>query len=164
MLTQEKLKSILSYDPVLGNFKWLVDRGSRAQKGTCAGCDGQRYATVGIDGVNYKTHKLAWLYMTGAFPENEIDHINGDGFDNRWVNLRAATRKENMENTSLFSSNTSGHRGVTWYKRNMKWGATAFHNGKRYFAGLFETQDDAAKAAKNLRDELFTHHKTSHAA
>jgi|JI9StandDraft_2_1071091.scaffolds.fasta_scaffold13570_7 hypothetical protein len=164
MLTQERLKQLLSYDPEMGVFTWNISKGSRAQVGSTAGCIGARYSTIGIDGRNYMIHVLAWLYTTGSFPENEIDHINGDGFDNRWINLRSATRKENMENTSLFSSNSSGYRGVTWYEKNMKWGAIACHNGKRYFAGLFETKEQAAVAAKHLRDKLFTHHHTSHSA
>jgi len=164
MLTQSRLKELLTYDQKSGNFTWVVTKGRRIKAGNIAGCNQSRYRTIGLDGKNHMSHCLAWLYVTGCFPEHEIDHIDGNGFNNMWSNLRAATRKQNMENTSLFSCNTSGYRGVTWYKKNMKWGATAFHDGKRYFAGLFETREDAAVAAKMLRDELFTHHHTSHSA
>jgi hypothetical protein len=158
MLTQERLKQLLHYDPDTGVFTGnLTNRkvGSVSDRG---------YLRLNLQNRLYMAHRIAWLYMTGDFPEREIDHIDGDKLNNRWVNLRPATRKQNMENTSLFSTSTSGYRGVTWYKRNNKWGATAFHNGKRHFAGLFDTAEEAAVAAKQLRDELFTHHLTSHAA
>ena len=162
--TQQQIKQLLHYDPLTGVFTWVVSKGCRAKIGDIAGCHQTRYVTIGLDKKNHMAHILAWLYMTGEYPINEIDHIDGDGFNNTWVNLRAATRKQNMENTSLFSTNTSGHRGVIWYKRNSKWGATVFHNGHRHFAGLYLTSDEAKVAAQLLRDQLFTHHHTSHAA
>jgi hypothetical protein len=158
MLTQDELKTLIHYDPSTGVFTSLLKNktvGSLTYKG---------YLRLNLQKRLYMAHRIAWLYMTGEFPGIEIDHIDGDRRNNRWANLRLATRKQNMENTSLFSNNTSGHRGVIWYKRNSKWGATVFHNGKRYFAGLYLTADDASRAAKELRDSLFTHHKTSHAA
>lgn len=164
ILTQERLKQVLRYDSETGQFSWLMNCGSRARQGGIAGCNDLRYRKIRIDGVNYMAHVLAWVYIQGSFPDFEIDHIDGDGFNNRMSNLRPATRKQNMENTSLFSCNTSGYRGVTWYKKNQKWGATAFHNGKRHFAGLFDAPEQASIAAKELRDSLFTHHHTSHAA
>lgn len=158
MITQERLKQLLNYDPDTGLFTSVLKCkpvGSLSEKG---------YVRLNLDKRLYMAHRIAWLYTTGEFPEIEIDHVDGDRSNNKWSNLRLATRKQNMENTSLFCNSTSGHRGVTWYKRNQKWGATAFHNGKRYFAGLFDTKEEAAIAAKKLRDELFTHHLTNHAA
>lgn len=157
-LTQKRLKQLLHYDPETGKFTSIVKGktvGSLTEKG---------YLRLNIEKTLYMAHRAAWLYITGEFPDHEIDHIDGDRSNNRWSNLRSATRKQNMENTSLFSCNNSGYRGVTWYKRNQKWGATAFHNGRRHFAGLFDTPEQAASAAKELRDSLFTHHHTSHAA
>jgi hypothetical protein len=163
-LTQTRLKELLTYDPETGVFMWVVNKGPRSCAGSVAGCRGYRYMTIGINKKNHMAHIVAWVYMTGNYPSSEIDHFDGDGFNNKWVNLRPATRKQNMENTSLFSTNTSGYRGVTWYRKNNKWGATAFHNGKRHFAGLHDTAEAAGIAAKALRDKLFTHHHTSHAA
>lgn len=158
MLTQERLKQLLHYDPDTGVFT------SNSTNRKVGSVSDRGYLRLNLQNRLYMAHRIAWLYMTGDFPEREIDHIDGDKLNNRWVNLRPATRKQNMENTSLFSTSTSGYRGVTWYKRNNKWGATAFHNGERHFAGLFDTAEEAAVAAKQLRDELFTHHLTSHAA
>lgn len=164
MLTQARLRQVLHYNESTGVFTWAVTVGPRAQIGSVAGHDDLRYRVIRVDGTKHMAHVLAWLYVTGRFPSDEIDHFNGDGFDNRFSNLREATRKQNMENTSLFSCSTSGYRGVTWYKRNQKWGASAFHNGRRHFAGLFDSREDAAEAARLLRDRLFTHHKTPYAA
>lgn len=158
MITRERLKQLLQYNKDTGVFTSLVKNktvGSLTDKG---------YVRLNLDKHLYMAHRIAWFYMTGEFPSVEIDHIDGDRSNNEWSNLRCATRKQNMENTALFCTSTSGHRGVTWYKRNGKWGATAFHNGKRHFAGLYASADEAAQAAKKLRDELFTYHKTSHAA
>jgi hypothetical protein len=158
MLTQDELKTLIHYDPLTGVFTSLL------KNKTVGSLTYKSYLRLNLQKRLYMAHWIAWLYMTGEFPAIEIDHIDGNRCNNQWSNLRLATRKQNMENTSLFGNNTSGHRGVVWYKRNNKWGATVFHNGKRYFAGLHLTADDADRAAKELRDSLFTHHKTSHAA
>lgn len=158
MITQERLKQLLHYDPNTGVFR------SIAKNKTVGSLTDKGYVRLNIDKHLYMAHRIAWLYMKGEFPNVEIDHIDGVRSNNKWLNIRSATRKQNMENTALFCTSTSGHRGVTWYKRNGKWGATAFHDGKRHFAGLYASAEEAGQAAKKLRDELFTHHKTSHAS
>lgn len=158
MITQERLKQLLHYDPDTGVF---VSNFKRRQVGSLTE---KNYVRLNLDKRLYMAHRMAWLYMTGEFPKREIDHIDGDRSNNKWVNLRLATRKQNMENIGLFCTNTSGYRGVIWYRRNNKWGATVFHNGKRHFGGLFDSREQAATAARALRDSLFTHHKTSYAA
>lgn len=159
MLTQARLRELLSYDPVTGVFTWACDHGPRAKKGDVAGHTRDRYTTIGVNGKNHMAHRLAWLYMTGEHPTHEVDHRDGDVFNNRWLNLRDATRKQNTENRGEHCKNTSGYRGVTWYKRNNKWGASALHDGRRHFAGLFDCVHDAGRAAEALRQSLFTHHR-----
>lgn len=159
MLTQERLRQLFHYDPVTGLFTWIVTLGPRAHEGQVAGHKRSRYVTIGVDGKNYMAHRLAWIYMTGALPHHEIDHRDGDVFNNKWSNLREATRKQNTENRGIHKRNTSGYRGVTWYKRNAKWGASVLHEGQRHFAGLFDCVHDAGAAAETLRQQLFTHHR-----
>jgi hypothetical protein len=162
MLTQERLRELLHYDPETGVFTWARNHSSLARYGEVAGHRRDRYITIGIDGNNHMAHRLAWLYMTGEHPVDEVDHCDGDVFNNRWVNLRPATRKQNTENRGDHCKNTSGYRGVTWYKKNNKWGASVLHRGRRYFAGLFDDVHEAGAAAASLRFELFSHHRTRH--
>lgn len=158
MITQEQLKQLLNYDPETGVFT------SRLKNKTVGSISNRGYLRLNIAKRLYMAHRIAWLYMTGQFPSIEIDHIDGCKLNNKWVNLRQVTRKQNMENTSLFTNNISGYRGVAWYKNNNKWGASVFHNGRRHFAGLYITEEEAHIAAQQLRNELFTHHKTSYAS
>lgn len=96
------------------------------------------------NGVN-KTHLLHRI-VTDAPKGMEVDHINGDTFDNRKANLRVCTHAENVRNSKPNNRNTSGYKGVRFYKRNKKWGAAIRSNEKRLFLGLHSTKEDAARA------------------
>lgn len=96
-LTHAKLLSLLDYDPALGHFTWLVDRGQAVKAGDRAGHlrpDG--YRVVYVDGRHVLEHRLAMFWMGGMWPEDYVDHTNGDRSDNRAENLRLCTHKENM--------------------------------------------------------------------
>ena len=113
MITQKQLKELLYYDPKTGVFTWRVSTNSRAPVGSVAGCsDNKGYRLIGIGGKSYKAHRLAFLYMTGSFPENQVDHINHDPADNRWENLRNVTNFENGRNQSLHKRNKTGVPGI----------------------------------------------------
>ena len=95
MITQKHLKEILDYNTETGIWTWRVNQARRIKIGQRAGTiisDGHRH--IGISGKFYKAHRLAWLYMTGEFPKDEIDHINGVPDDNRWCNLRTYICKQ----------------------------------------------------------------------
>jgi hypothetical protein len=98
---------------------------------------------LSIDGRQYAAHRLAWLHMTGEWPPADIDHANGDPGDNRWNNLRAATRAQNISNGRKRSTNTSGFKGVSWRSAKEKWQAAITVNGLKRFLGYF---DDPAEA------------------
>lgn len=143
-LTQQKLKELLHYDPVTGEFTWLVARRGTACAGSKAGTvNSDGYIHIRLFGKQYKAHRLAWLYMTGSWPQDEIDHINKEKADNCWVNLREATRQQNEANKNLQSNNTSGFKGVYWNERAQKWSAQIRVNGKKKQIGLFDFQFDA---------------------
>lgn len=103
MLTQEQLKSVLRYDPELGVFIWLAPRTSGVKPGDEAGSlrgdRGRKKSSwrIRVFGRVYSRHRLAWFYMTGEWPE-EIDHRDLDPTNDRWTNLRIATRSQNLAN------------------------------------------------------------------
>ncbi|MCK9994454.1 MAG: hypothetical protein Dbin4_02974, partial [Alphaproteobacteria bacterium] len=98
-LTQSRLKELLHYDPDTGVFTRRVQTSSNARVGDVAGClHPEGYRHIQIDGKRYAAHRLAWLYMTGEWPTNQLDHLNGVRDDNRWGNLREATHGQNQQN------------------------------------------------------------------
>jgi hypothetical protein len=145
MLTQERLKEVLDYNPETGIFTYKVSRVSN-KSGTPAGCLDHKYLRVRIDNKLYYCHRLAWLYMTGKFPALFIDHIDNIQSNNKWLNLRECSNAENLRNTKLPSHNTSGAKGVRWSKACNKWVARCRVNYKDIHIGLFANKDDAIKA------------------
>jgi len=142
MLSQSELKEILSYDPLTGVFKWKVSRGSKSA-GSVAGNVNIiiGYRQIGINGRLLYAHRLAWLYMYGVYPVNEIDHENGHRADNRARNLRESTSTQNKFNIKTQCNNTSGCKGVSWAKHQQLWHAYVQMNGKRknhYTSDFFE--------------------------
>src|SRR4029077_3294564 len=96
MLTVKRLRKVLSYAPTTGIFRWKVSAGSRAPVGAIAGArNGRGYHQIRIGGRPYSASRLAWLYMTGKWPNSEISYINGKPSDTRWANLREVTSSQN---------------------------------------------------------------------
>lgn len=143
-LTQESLKEILDYDPETGLFLWLKSTGPRAIIGTRAGTPHNKgYWFIRILGETHLAHRLAFLWMTGAFPENDVDHANMDRSDNRWANLRAATRSQNRANTKIRADNASGYKGVCWNPKTRKWRAQTMKDGRRLYLGEYPSKEAA---------------------
>lgn len=101
------------YNPVTGKFIHKISRGG-AKKGSTAGTllTATGYLRVMIFGKSYALHKLAFLYMTGELPPDEVDHINRIKTDNRFSNLRLSDKRGNCGNTGLRKHNTTGYKGV----------------------------------------------------
>ncbi len=152
-LTQERLKELLRYNPETGEFIRLV-RVARQTAGKVAGSVNNRKAVaIWVDKVQYLAHRLAWLYMTGSFPELYIDHINRDSLDNRWANLRMATHQQNMFNRPG-NKGLSNIKGVYWNARTKRWYIQICYGGKIYSAGTHTDLESAAKAAQAKRIEI----------
>ena len=154
--TQERLKKLLHYDPETGVFTWKVKRPGRSV-GDVAGSVGTKgHRRIYLDNVQYKAHHLAWLYMTGEWPEDQVDHKDVDPDNNRWENLRAATNQQNCCNR--VHPNPSGLKGVSWKRRNRKWVAQIGVDGKRIHLGLFDSAEAAhaayCAAAERLHGEF----------
>jgi len=158
-ITQDYLKQLLAYDPGTGVFVRKTTRASNAQLGDVAGwVNERRYRLIKIDNITHRVHRLAWLYVYGKFPTNEIDHINHDRSDNRIANLREATSHENSLNKELQARNTSGVNGVTWRKMEKKWCAQIGVNGETLHLGRFINFDDAVVARK-AADKKYGYHE-----
>lgn len=154
MITQRRLKELLHYDPTTGIFVRRMHVSSNARIGDVAGRRRKHiYLQISIDGVLYLSHRLAWLYMTGDWPKDQIDHINGIRDDNRWTNLRNATGLENQQNRAACSNNTSGFAGVSWHKCSKKWRACISVAGRQKHLGLFTDCESAFAAYLSAKAE-----------
>jgi hypothetical protein len=154
--TQDRLKEVLSYDPMTGDFEWIKTLTNAHPAGSRAGCKSAKgYVHIAVDDVRYPASRLAWLYMTGNDPgELEVDHDNRIRSDNRFSNLKLATRKQNNENTNMQKNNTSGYRGVSFTKG--RWEAYIYHHRKKIRVGWFRNLVDAALARDAIEKRLFT--------
>jgi uncharacterized membrane protein YcgQ (UPF0703/DUF1980 family) len=149
IITQERLKELLHYNPDTGIFTWKVNK-PRVLMGSIAGTICNKYLTIKIDQVRYYSHRLAWLYMTGSFPDKTIDHINRSEGDNRFSNLRIASYSENSINKEIKKTNTSGYKGVSWDKNKNQWLVRCMANGKRIFLGYFDDIELAKESYINF--------------
>jgi len=156
MLTAKSLKRVLSYDPDTGILTWLM----ALRKGRSGCRAGWRrsitgYRAITIDGETFPEHRLVWLYMTGKWPLTEIDHKNLIIDDNRWSNLREATRSQNKYNRTKQSNNRIGLKGVSSHRN--KWRAVIQVNGKQKNLGSFATKEMAyaayCKAAEMIHQQ-----------
>ena len=155
-ITQAELKRLLHYDPETGVFTWRVARTNRVKVGEEAGSIMPiGYRMVRLDGKDYLLHRLAHLYMTGEWPEGQLDHKNNDRADNRWDNLRPATWSQQRANALKRSDNTSGYKGVSWNKRLGKWHAYITLDRKRRHLGFFESAHEAKAAYERASRDLF---------
>ena len=121
ILTQSRLKEVLHYCPDTGVFTWIRTKQVRMidkEAGTIAW---NGYRDVSINGKKHGCHRLAWIYIHGDFPINNIDHINGIKTDNRIENLRDVSQSENLKNARLRSDNKTGVTGVYINKSKKSW-------------------------------------------
>jgi hypothetical protein len=174
-LTAEYVRQILYYNPETGVFTWRTRprehfatlnafatwNAKYAHRATGGSTNKDGYLRIGINGNSYYAHRLAWLYMTGEWPTDEIDHVNGTTIDNKISNLRQASHAQNMINRKLQKNNTSGHKGVRWSKRDRMWSVSIKTGGRTNYLGYFrDDQFDEAvavyeKAARELHGEFY---------
>lgn len=159
-LTAEMARQLLTYIPETGELIWKRPPGRKIKAGAIAGTvsrkRGERtaYISVMIYRKHYRAHRLAWLITHGRWPTEFIDHINGNGLDNRLCNLREATRAQNKQNAPCQSNSRTGLKGVVINKLSGKFTARIGHFGRSLYLGTFDTPEDAHKAYRDAADIL----------
>lgn len=151
------IESMLDYNPESGVFVWKsrpdchfisksrADAWNRMYAGKLAGVKDGKYIRITISKQKYVAHRLAWIVCKGE-ELNFIDHINHNGYDNRIVNLRSVSHRENLMNMSLKKSNKSGVTGVYFEKQTGKWRSYINVLGKSIKLGRFDDLDQAVKS------------------
>ena len=157
MLNQDKLKELLNYDSDTGIFTWKIYRGGLAKVGDKAGkVEAYGHCRIKVNGKLYLTHRLAWLYVYGSWPDKDIDHINRIKTDNRIANLRTATRSENAQNTGIRKNNTSGAIGVSWKASVGKWRAYITKDYTQIYLGHYASKEEALVARQKAELAVFS--------
>lgn len=146
-LTQELVLSQLDYNPYSGYF-------TRRKNGKPVGSDhGNGYLTVYVLGKHYYAHRLAWLYVTGEWPKDDIDHIDGNRINNSWGNLREATRSQNLINKIYPKKELP--KNIYWLARTARYRVKLSVNNKTIHGGYFKNLGDAEQAVSALRKTLY---------
>ena len=159
VLTAERLRELLDYDPETGIFTWKPRPGRMGFNARLAGkptgtANAKGYIRIEIGGRHYRAHRLAHLYMTGEWPSTSIDHVERNRAHNRWSKLRPATRSQQAANQGLNTRNKSGCRGVYWDIERGLWQAIIEVDGKEHYLGRFR-DFEAAVAARRAGEKRF---------
>lgn len=146
MLTQARVKELFDYNPLVGDLVRKIGVANHRAGEVAGKAMPKGYIQVRIDTISYLGHRVIFLWMTGEWPKHEIDHIDHNTGNNRWTNLREATRSENMKNQFIKITNTSGRIGVSWNKAHEEWQARIHFEGRNVHLGYFDDFEDACIA------------------
>ena len=156
MITQERLKYLLTYHDDLGVFTWNFRTGRSSAESIAGTLHHTGYDQIRVDYKSYRAHRLVWLYEKGRFPKSPIDHIDRNKTNNRISNLREVTQATNSRNKGLNKNNKSGFSGVC--KREtliglIKWEVSV---GGKYY-GSFQDLEFASLVASEVYSKLGYH-------
>lgn len=145
ILSYQELIEVLDYNKETGFFYWKKRIGKRIQIGSKAGGIDKKtgYIRIKINKKRYLAHRLAWFYIHGYLPENDIDHKDQIRHHNWIDNLREVSKICNARNKKNSSVNISGVKGVSWNKKHKKWYANITINYKFKYIGIFDDFDEA---------------------
>jgi hypothetical protein len=153
-ITQALLKECLSYNPRTGEFRWIKP-GPRRTMGFRVGYfDSHGYRRFEFMGYTAPASIWAVFYMTGRWPEDEVDHKDLDRSNDRWSNLREATDAQNHMNRRVQRNNHSGLKGVGRQTRGGRWTARVTVDGQTTWLGTFDTPEEASAAYAGAAAEL----------
>jgi hypothetical protein len=148
-LTVDHLKKYFSYDPLEGVLRWKISPRHSVPAGqiagTISGGEGNKYLYVSIQTRLYKAHAIIFCMMTGQWPHEVVDHIDGDTLNNKWSNLRACSQRENCCNQRIRENNRSGRKGAHLNKHGT-WTAQICVNYKKIYLGSYKNIDEAHAA------------------
>ena len=154
-----RLREVLKYSKRTGLFTWI--KPTHPQSRRCViGANAGHASTSGhlqicIDGKFHSSHRLAWLYVTGSWPDGDIDHRNGIPSDNRWSNLRLASRSQNVANAKKRAGSKSTLKGVKYHAQSNKWVGQLRVAGRALYLGIFKTPEKAHAAYVKAAREHF---------
>lgn len=143
-VTGALLELYLQYDPDTGIFRRNLTTNPNSVAGDIiVKLNDQGYVEVTINDIRLRGHRVAWAWVTGQWPDGDLDHINGQRWDNRFINLRKANRSQNLQNTGIKKTNKSGVTGVHFCEDRQKWVAQISVNKKPTCLGRFDAFEDA---------------------
>jgi hypothetical protein len=175
-LTAELAKRLLDYNPISGELFWKARtpdlfKNKRVAEGHCEWWNSKysgkiayslvdnnknyKRSRITLLGKTYFSHRVIWLIQTGKWPDNEIDHIDMNSNNNKWNNLREASRSQNAANRKISPINTSGFKGVYLNKSKNYWYAQIRISGKLTHLGIFPSKEEAAKAYTDMAEKVF---------
>ena len=161
MITQENLKECLYYDVETGVFTRKKAQRQRFVGKKAGSLRSDGYEAIKVLGHSFLSHRLAWFYVYGVWPENEIDHINHIRTDNRISNLRCVNKKQNAENRKLNKNTKTGFRGIGFSHTKGKFIARIRHNRKPIYLGSYDLIEDAIAAYREAASKLHTHNEVA---
>ncbi len=156
--TQAEIRRLLCYNPLSGNFMWKVSPNNRIHIGDLAGTilrdrNGRLYRRIRVNRHKYMSHRLAFLYIRGYWPLL-IDHKDGDGLNNCWLNLRECTNAQNLANRGPNKNNKLGIKGVSQIESGKYLVQIGFNN-KRIFLGKYKNLSSATCAYQKAAKKYF---------
>ena len=159
MIGRDRLRKAMIYEPVSGQFFWIAPPPEHAElRGREAGAprkgNHKYYWVIKIGGKAYRRSWLAYLWMTGDWPADQIDHVNGNSLDDRWENLRAATATENAQNHKRRAKKSPLPMGVREVPSG-RFAARIAVNKQKIHLGTFDTPESASRAYQTARREHF---------
>lgn len=160
-VTAAALREALEYDPQTGVFRWRHRPNARACENTrfagrvAGSVNSEGYSEIRLNGARLLAHRAAWLFIYGEWPQLQIDHLNGQRGDNRILNLRLASNRQNKWNSRTPKNNRCGAKGVRQCPVTLKWRAAIHKDGTTYHLGYHASRETASAAYLAKARELF---------
>ncbi len=156
-LTAKRLREVLAYDPVTGEFRARPRAGRGRGQGAVAASNRKfEYRIITVDGRKFTAHRLAWFYIHGKWPSGALTPRNGDAWDTRIENLRQITVRQTFANMRLRKNNSSGITGVMWCKSNRRWCAFICKKKLGYYPSKEAAIVARFKAARRVFGDHFS--------